>query len=134
MKRKRTEKGEASRSALIEAATKLFAAQGYHVTKVSDIVKAVGLTQAAFYLYFPSKEAIFEEIIQRYKQQLKQLTNTGALVTNLSAHEVQGQVQQNLLNLFHFFQSQPELSKIALLDSPDRLDMKSEIVQQVKTN
>ena len=40
--------------------------KGYIKTKVSDIVKHIGVSQGIFYYYFPSKEAVVEEIIERY--------------------------------------------------------------------
>ncbi|GAA4835495.1 TetR family transcriptional regulator [Paenibacillus vulneris] len=54
--------GEDKKSNMIEAALKLFEEQGYHQTKVSDIVREAGVAQGTFYLYFQSKEDLFREI------------------------------------------------------------------------
>ncbi|CAM5564813.1 TetR family transcriptional regulator OS=Lysinibacillus sphaericus OX=1421 GN=LS41612_19690 PE=4 SV=1 [Lysinibacillus sphaericus] len=40
----------------------LFAERGYHATKISDIVKAADVTQPTFYLYFKSKESLYEDL------------------------------------------------------------------------
>lgn len=54
--------GEDKREGIVEAALKLFEEQGYHQTKVSDIVREAGVAQGTFYLYFQSKEDLFRSI------------------------------------------------------------------------
>jgi AcrR family transcriptional regulator len=56
--------GEEKKDNLIEAALKLFEEQGYHATKVSDIVREAGVAQGTFYLYFKSKEDMFRSIAE----------------------------------------------------------------------
>ncbi|MGG2200724.1 MULTISPECIES: TetR/AcrR family transcriptional regulator [Paenibacillus] len=134
MERNRTKKGELSRIRLLEAATQQFALNGYFTTKISDIVKAAGLTQAAFYLYFPSKDAIFSELVNEYRMRLKVLANAGRLVTPLPSSDVPEQVKENLKNLFLFLNASPELTKIALYDSPDSEQIKKEMRDMIIHN
>jgi AcrR family transcriptional regulator len=47
------------RGELLEAARRVFERDGYHAATVSAIVQAAGLSQGAFYLYFPDKKAVF---------------------------------------------------------------------------
>ncbi len=47
------------RGELLAAARRVFEREGYHQATVSAIVQAAGLSQGAFYLYFPDKKAIF---------------------------------------------------------------------------
>jgi AcrR family transcriptional regulator len=56
--------GEDKKDNLIQAALKLFEEQGYHTTKVSDIVREAGVAQGTFYLYFKSKEDVFRCIAE----------------------------------------------------------------------
>ncbi|MDF2964515.1 MAG: TetR family transcriptional regulator [Paenibacillus sp.] len=56
--------GEEKKEGIIEAALKLFEEQGYHTTKVSDIVREAGVAQGTFYLYFKSKEDLFRSIAE----------------------------------------------------------------------
>ncbi|WP_248930542.1 TetR/AcrR family transcriptional regulator [Paenibacillus hamazuiensis] len=56
--------GEEKRDRLIAAALKLLEVQGYHNTKVSDIVQEAGVAQGTFYLYFKSKEDLFRSIAE----------------------------------------------------------------------
>lgn len=52
-----------ARDGLLTAAVDVFAAKGYTATRVSDIVRRAGVAQGTFYLYFKSKQAIFEHLI-----------------------------------------------------------------------
>lgn len=52
------------RSELVSAATALFAERGVSDTAVSDIVKAAGVAQGTFYLYFDSKDAIVCAVVE----------------------------------------------------------------------
>src|SRR4051794_14195842 len=56
-------KGARTRQRLLEAAIQRFAADGYRRTSVSDIARDAGLTPAATYAYFPSKDALFRAAV-----------------------------------------------------------------------
>lgn len=47
---------------IIEATIEQFINKGVEGTKISDIVKAAGIAQGTFYLYFPSKFSVMPEI------------------------------------------------------------------------
>ena len=67
--------GEQSRALLLEVAAEEFAQKGYFHTKISDIVKRAGLTQPSFYLYFESKDAIFQELVDLFRRRISELTS-----------------------------------------------------------
>lgn len=52
----------------IEAAEEQFAYFGYHKTTLEDIAGKVGIKKNSIYYYFESKEALLNEIIQRFYQ------------------------------------------------------------------
>ncbi len=54
-----TERQWIRRGELLEAARQVFERDGYHAAAVSSIVQSAGLSQGAFYLYFPDKKAVF---------------------------------------------------------------------------
>ena len=58
-----TRKGEATRARLMAAAEEVFGAKRYHGASVVDITQAAGVAQGTFYVYFPSKLAIFRELV-----------------------------------------------------------------------
>jgi len=55
--------GEERRRQIIAEAIRCFAAKGFRGTTIRELAGAVGLTEAALYRYFPSKEALYQAII-----------------------------------------------------------------------
>ncbi|TYP88952.1 TetR/AcrR family transcriptional regulator [Blastococcus xanthinilyticus] len=57
------ELGEVPRG-LLTSAVRCFASNGYHATTTRDITQGVGLSAAALYVHFPSKELVLFEIVR----------------------------------------------------------------------
>lgn len=55
---------------ILSAALEIFAEKGYHDTTVDDIAKRAGIAKGSIYRYFPSKEALFNELIESRIQNL----------------------------------------------------------------
>lgn len=53
---------------IMEKAVEVFARKGYHNTRINDIARAVGVGHSTFYLYFPTKEAMFIECVDQVFQ------------------------------------------------------------------
>src|SRR5437870_562093 len=53
------------RAAILRAATRVFARNGYFNSKVADIARAAGVADGTVYLYFKSKEEILHSIFDR---------------------------------------------------------------------
>lgn len=53
------------REAILRAATRVFARNGYFNSKVADIASAAGVADGTVYLYFKSKEEILHSIFDR---------------------------------------------------------------------
>lgn len=130
----RKKKGEESRSRLLTAAAAEFARLGYHATKVSDIVAAAGLSQAAFYLYFPSKDAIFAELVAEFRSRLQVLADAGKLATHLTPDSVPDQVRANVLALLEFLMADANLTRIALFLAPDGEAIRDGITGMIMAN
>lgn len=60
MPRKRTSEGE-----LLDVALQVFADKGYHGATVQDIHARAGVGRGTFYLYFGSKEEVFNRLLER---------------------------------------------------------------------
>ncbi len=56
-------KGARTRAALLEHAVRRFARDGFRGTSVAEVSRDAGLTPAAAYAYFESKEALFEAAV-----------------------------------------------------------------------
>jgi AcrR family transcriptional regulator len=59
----RDEFGDVARG-LLASAVRCFAANGFHATTTRDICSAVGLSPAALYVHFPSKELVLHAIVR----------------------------------------------------------------------
>jgi AcrR family transcriptional regulator len=51
------------RETILGHAARLFAEQGYERTSLQDVARAVGLSKAAIYHYYPTKQVIYEAIV-----------------------------------------------------------------------
>jgi len=56
-------KGERTKRRILEVAVERFGERGFRATSVSEIARAVGLTQAACYAYFDGKDALFRAAV-----------------------------------------------------------------------
>src|SRR5271157_5671153 len=62
---KRRRDAAATRSAILEAATRRFACQGYQCAGVREIAADAGVNAAMVNRYFGSKEGLFAEVVER---------------------------------------------------------------------
>lgn len=62
---KREQQKEARRNAIIDAGFQEFALQGFTATKLDDVAVRAGIGKGTIYLYFDSKESLFEEVVRK---------------------------------------------------------------------
>ena len=74
----RTARGEKTRRKLLEAAEHVFSSYGYHEASVSRITEVAGVGQGTYYLYFDSKLAIFNELVEDLNRRVRQAMSEGA--------------------------------------------------------
>jgi len=67
----KTRKAQATRQRQLEAAEDLFARKGYFDTSIVDITQAANVALGTFYVYFPSKLAIFQELVRHLNASLR---------------------------------------------------------------
>jgi AcrR family transcriptional regulator len=74
-------RGTRTRQRLLEAAEEIFAEHGYHDASVVKITEAAGVGQGTFYLYFSSKQEIFDELVRdlnrRVRRAMKEASSKG---------------------------------------------------------
>lgn len=127
-------KGERSKRKLFEAAEELFAQKGLQSTRVGDIVAKAGLTQAAFYLYFKSKEDLFQQMLQEFDRQLVLLGDAGKQAATLAPKDIHQHVKSTFIQLFSLFGRNPYLTRIALQHADDSEKIRIKIVEQIVNN
>ncbi|HEV3041847.1 MAG TPA: TetR/AcrR family transcriptional regulator [Candidatus Angelobacter sp.] len=66
------ERTEENQRRIESAALELFTRQGFHGTNSREIAEKVGVSSGAIYTYFPSKEAIFATLAQRYRLRIEE--------------------------------------------------------------
>ena len=59
-----------TRENIIDAATKVFFMYGFERTSVKMILEEAGVVTGSFYHFFPSKEDLFEAVIEKYLEEL----------------------------------------------------------------
>jgi AcrR family transcriptional regulator len=62
---KHQQRTEATRRALLEAALKIFARDGFEASRIEDIAGATGHTRGAFYAHFSSKQDLFFALFEQ---------------------------------------------------------------------
>jgi AcrR family transcriptional regulator len=75
-------RGVETRQKLLDAAEQIFADVGYPDASIVKITEAAGVGQGTFYLYFASKQEIFDELVRdlnrRIRHALKEASSQGA--------------------------------------------------------
>lgn len=59
------------REQILEVAAEVFAREGYHRATVADIITVADIARGTFYLYFKSKQDVFEVMADRFLARLK---------------------------------------------------------------
>jgi len=60
----RTTKGTRTRARILAAAEQVFSTLGYHDASIVKITEEAGVGLGTFYLYFPGKQEIFDEVVR----------------------------------------------------------------------
>jgi AcrR family transcriptional regulator len=77
-----TDRGRRTREALIRAARRVFEKKGFLDARIADITRSARVSYGTFYTYFPSKEAIFREVVFRVQE------DTGVNIPHPDRHEL----------------------------------------------
>lgn len=64
-------KGRRTRSRILEGAERVFGLKGYDDATIVDITRASEVALGTFYVHFPSKRAIFEELVRERGRELR---------------------------------------------------------------
>jgi AcrR family transcriptional regulator len=73
---------ERTRQDLLGAAERVLAKKGLHQTKISDIAAAADVGVGTFYLHFPTKEALFDAVVEDTMRRFKATIDTARLSTD----------------------------------------------------
>ncbi|MCM3568671.1 TetR/AcrR family transcriptional regulator [Neobacillus mesonae] len=132
------------REQLLLVAQELFAKNGYHKTKISDIVAEAGVSQGTFYWYFKSKQAVALEIVKSGKEQLLKVIHKGYRTSLGTSGEMVAGSKRLLFDILVFSKENPYFMKLLLVGNSEdeslqkachqaRLDMESAFYDNIKS-
>jgi AcrR family transcriptional regulator len=117
-RRTQVERSEATRTALIAAARRLFAERGYAGVGTEEIVRAAGLTRGALYHHFGDKRELFAAVYEQIEVELAERIATGALAAQTDRPL---EAMRAGAEMFLAACTEPDVQQIALLDGPSVL-------------
>jgi len=115
VKRTQTERSEATREALIEAARPLFAERGFAGVGTEEIVRAAGVTRGALYHHFDDKRELFAAVYEQVEIELAERIAASALEDNVSSPL---EAMRAGAEMFLVASTEPAVQQIVLLDGP----------------
>jgi len=110
------ERSEATRTALLGTARRLFAERGYAAVGTEEIVRTAGLTRGALYHHFRDKRDLFRAVFEQLETELAERFAEGAL----AAEDAWAGLAAGS-EMFLDICLEPEVQRIALLDAPSVL-------------
>jgi TetR/AcrR family transcriptional repressor of nem operon len=57
---------QATQKKIVNAAERLILRRGYEGTSLNDVVSAAGVSKGAFFHYFPTKQAVSRDVLEKY--------------------------------------------------------------------
>lgn len=110
---RKAEQSEATRTALIAAARRLFGERGYAAVGTEEIVRAAGVTRGALYHHFGGKHDLLEAVYEQVEGELTQRIAEGALKGSNPTDAMRSGAEMFLDACL-----EPEVQRIVLLDAP----------------
>lgn len=100
------------RRVILDAAVRVFAHQGFHTSRVSDIADQAGVAYGLVYHYFPSKEAILDTLfLERWDFMLQAIAEADA--GHIAAREKLRTIAAFIVDSYRH---DPELMKVIIVE------------------
>jgi AcrR family transcriptional regulator len=103
------------RQQILDCARRQFAEHGYHLTSVADIIARAGVARGTFYLHFPGKRAILDELIDGLLLRLNQTVRR--IEVGPGAAPPIAQMRENVVGLVTILLEDADLTRILLRES-----------------
>jgi AcrR family transcriptional regulator len=118
---------ESRRAELADVALRLWAERGFDATSVAAVAEAAGVSKGTVYLYFPSKQALLEEVLRRYSL----LPSVQSLVDNITGASFEEAVHAFVRHAWRHLSEHRDLVLLALRELPSHLDQAREAVERI---
>ena len=117
-RRTQADRSAATRDALVAAARRLFAANGFAEVPTDAIVAAAGVTRGALYHQFADKTALFDAVVEAVEADIaRRLAGEVAAAGLSDPVEAMRHAMRTWLDIC----VEPEIARIALIDGPSVL-------------
>jgi AcrR family transcriptional regulator len=100
---------------VLACARKVFSEKGYHATGVDDIIREAGVARGTFYLYFQSKRAIFDELLDILFRELE--SKIRRVDPGAGAGGITQQMLDNVGRIFDALLSNRDITRILLREA-----------------
>jgi AcrR family transcriptional regulator len=113
------------REQIVASAAAVFADRGYHDAAISDIIDRAGIARGTFYLYFTSKRAVFDDILERTFERILAQLEPVDIRAPIDRADVLRQLSDNARRLAHLVTQERDCFRVLLaeaggLDEPVR--------------
>lgn len=117
-RRRQADRSASTRDALVSAARRLFAADGFADVPTDAIVAAAGVTRGALYHQFADKTALFDAVLEAVEADIAR-----RLADDVSAAGISDPVEalRHAVRTWLDICVEPEIHRIALIDGPSVL-------------
>lgn len=102
------------RRQLVDAAIGVFAAKGYRVASITDIITAAAVARGTFYLHFQSKEEAFHAVLDRFHEAFTAMAAREKARRYGNPLALQTRLRESLIEWLGFLLSNRDLTKIVL--------------------
>ena len=117
-RRTQADRSAATRDALVAAARRLFAAQGFAEVPTDTIVAAAGVTRGALYHQFADKTALFDAVLEAVEADIARRLAAAAADAGISDPV---EALRHAVRTWLDICVEPEIHRIALIDGPSVL-------------
>jgi AcrR family transcriptional regulator len=103
------------REQVLRAARRVFSEHGYHATSITHIIEEAGIARGTFYLYFVSKRAIFDELLDSFFAMLTREVRVVDVTAN--APPPREQLHAIVRHVLSTLVANPDLTRILLREA-----------------
>lgn len=100
---------------ILGAAKDVFAERGYHNASINEIIRRAGIARGTFYLYFESKQKVFESILDDALLQLR--SRITRIEVGEGAEAPQAQLRGSLVRVMEFVLGDTSFTRLLLQHS-----------------
>jgi len=105
---------EATKEGILSAGERIFSSQGYLSSSVADVIADADVARGTFYLHFESKEALFQELVDRFIERVRSVVR---VVEPEPGPRPLLQIKENIERVVHLLFDQRDLAILVLREA-----------------